>query len=44
VNRRQRRASGKRKHAGFSKVVDMLLRDMDDKTVMVGSRSPPCLS
>jgi hypothetical protein len=36
VNRRQRRASGKRKHVGFSEVVDALLRDMDDITVMVG--------
>jgi hypothetical protein len=33
---RQRRASGKRKHVGFSEVVDGVLGDMHDNTVMVG--------
>ena len=39
MNRRQRRASGKRKHisfSSFSEVVDRVLGDMDDLTVMVG--------
>jgi hypothetical protein len=36
VSRRQRRASGKREHVTFSEVVNAVLGDMDDTTVMVG--------
>jgi hypothetical protein len=38
MNRKQRRAqqSQQRKYVPFSKIVDVMLRDMDDITVMVG--------